>query len=437
MMMIVMAFIVGGVVLAFVVMGTDKAESQAGNRVQINNLETLNQLIMYNSLIAHVCDDSVAAGALDNSGSRMYDSWMSYKKVWKMASTNTDDGLFSDLNRSYPRPDLNCYGTGTTFGSLSIGNKVDPTSKEWRNDQEGKFSRIKFVVNDTAKDGWFQGSGTDYGHAGGGAHVQNSGPGHDGAGEQELWTTPCFWFDQTYDSQKYIARDSAGEGKYGITDAAFVHIKPHTLNIYARFIGEKKGNPSGGGGMKGCPEPWAQRTGGSGTKSDELEGGPLVTVTWIPPQSQRSQFMSNNFGDQFTSKSFQPNWEEPGEGHQCRGLGACLHTCDEGTINFGPDSGLSITSSGASDCDYLGANDMEVKIRYYPVKLCEGMTGYIQTNTGFTVNQAGEWKEEDPPAYDMGNFPGFGNKEHWWEENAAPDNSLHTFIVITDMGKCG
>lgn len=425
--MIVMAFLVGGVVLVFIATGTSKAESEASNRVQIDNQDTLYQLIMYDTLIAHVCDDSVNSGALDNSGSRMYDSWKSYRDLWETydssisapASGTTSTSLFDGLNKTFPRPELSCFGTGTTVGATSVGSYVDPTSKEWRNDQEGKYSKIPFTINSTED---FKGFGNPAG--------------------DPVWVGPCFWFDQPKDSQAGgfslgSPRDSPGDGKYGTTDASFYFTKPDHQNFYFRYWGGFAGvggslprgsyqpaGPATSTSIPGCNQPWRQSTTGGGSNLDKLVGGPGMTVTFID---------ATGSGLDFRNSRTMTGWPTVGIwGGRPRALGGKLDSYDaSSSYVVGTDSCYNRRRCGSG-----GGYNPKMEIEYWEVKMCEGMTGYIQTNTGFTTSGSASFKDEQNPPYDVDNLPGFSKRERFQPENAPKDNSLHPFIVITDKGEC-
>lgn len=448
--MIAVAFLVGGVLMTFVATGVAEADKKASNKVQLHNQDQLNQLIMYNTLIAHVCDDSVAAGALDNSGSRMYDSWKSYKKLWVNSNGNSGPipPLFNDLNKTFPRQELNCIGTGTTFGATSPGSFIDPTSKEWRNDMEGKHSRVRFVVNGT--DNWYDGDHNPYNPSGLSSHrLGNVGPAisseygrYDARpspssntdGDNVVWTPPCFWFDQPSDSQAGgvssvgtgSPRDSAGNGFEGITDASYYFAKPDHMNFYFRFWGgmHNGGSPNVGGGNEadhpnGCPVPWRKKA-GSGPGDSNLQGGPGIMVTIVLPGSANH---NNFFRNQVTMKGI-PCAYEPDEGGEGRCIGGKLGKYD--------DSSSYITSGFFPD-----QNSEDIyEIEYNEVKFCEGMRGYIQTNTGYTIDEGAAFPNERSPSYRFGNLPGFADRERWNPENAPKDNSLHPVIVINDLGKC-
>jgi hypothetical protein len=392
--LIVLAFLIGGVVLIFITTGLGQAEAKSANRVQIDDRDTLYQLIMYDSLIAHVCDGSVAAGALDNSGSRMYDDWESYKQLWEQhdGSIQGPSGgasLFDSLNQTFPRPDLDCYGTGTTIGAKSIGNMIDPTSKEWRNDQEGQYSRVRFTVNGTP-------------------------PSED----EDFWVGPCYWFDQAKNSKAIAPRDSAGKGYKGITDVGFFFAHPDHINFYFRFWGIHDGSDR----PQGCQTPWRKSNYKSGSFDEIYRGGPAIMVTYILPDG----YNEDDYTQNSVSMTGNPFRYEPGEPGPDRAAGARLDWDDSGYITAGADE----LTSGAVE------QDARVRMTYHEIQLCKGMEGYVQTNTGYTVDDGGDFKDEQPPPYDQDNLPGFGDKERWQPENAPKDNSLHPFIVITDMGEC-
>lgn len=175
MAMFVLIFIVAAVIIAFVFKGIGAADDTASKYTKIDSAHTMHQLVMYDATIAYLCDDSVAAGWLTSGvgpfgeGDRRWTSWGTYKKIWKTGAVAgsgggsqkapiTDDPnepvlgsdypfTFGNLNETFSGPSLSCFGTGTTIGGdQGLGNMIDPRSKEWRNDQEGKFSKMEFEV---------------------------------------------------------------------------------------------------------------------------------------------------------------------------------------------------------------------------------------------------------------------------------------------------
>jgi hypothetical protein len=121
-------------------------DAEKQTRVHLDDEDEMMKLIMYDSMIAYGCN---VGGWLDIDGDKFWGSWSDMKE-W--GSDPTTPLSFQDLNESMPRKfkNLPCYGTGSTLpGTGSWQQNFGPWSKEWRDDQEGRDSRIKFRVNDT------------------------------------------------------------------------------------------------------------------------------------------------------------------------------------------------------------------------------------------------------------------------------------------------
>ncbi len=147
-LILLLAAIIGAVFISGILNDTgDKLD----NRVEVGSQDVMMKLIMYDSMIAYGCS---TGGWLD-SGSvagtdKYWGDWERWKTRGEPANSNPLD--WSNLNSSMPRKyeGLPCYGTGSTLPGT--GNTVQnipgsPISKEWRDDQEGRYSRIKFYVN--------------------------------------------------------------------------------------------------------------------------------------------------------------------------------------------------------------------------------------------------------------------------------------------------
>jgi len=123
---------------------------ETNQRVSIGEKEDLMKLILYDSMIAYGCDEG---GHLDDNGDKFWGDWATMKKYTQKADTIN----FTTINSSMPGvfEGLPCYGTGSTLpntGSTATKIPGSPLSKEWRDDQEGIHSKIKFEINSTIND---------------------------------------------------------------------------------------------------------------------------------------------------------------------------------------------------------------------------------------------------------------------------------------------
>lgn len=75
-----------------------------------------------------------------------------------------------------------------------------------------------------------------------------------------------------------------------------------------------------------------------------------------------------------------------------------------------------------------------IDVRHYPIRLCPGAQGYVQTNTGGPDQQAVHKNDKSSPGYDASNPPGFSDKEQAGHE--MDDNTIHPYLVISHGGDC-
>lgn len=148
-LILLLAAIIGAIFISGILNDTgDKLD----NRVSVGSQDVMMKLIMYDSMIAYGCS---TGGWLDSGSIAGTDKYWGDWDRWKDGGTvgpGSNKLSWDDLNSSMPRKyeGLPCYGTGSTLPGT--GNTVQnlpgsPISKEWRDDQEGRYSRIKFYIN--------------------------------------------------------------------------------------------------------------------------------------------------------------------------------------------------------------------------------------------------------------------------------------------------
>lgn len=139
---VVLAALIGVIFLGDL-LGQTEEETQ--NRALIDSEEDMMKLVLYDAMIAYGC--SVGGQLDDTDGDKYWGDWQSMKNLETSPEGEVD---FEPLNKSMPRKfeGLPCYGTGATLpGTGNLGQEIGPYSKEWRDDQEGIYSRIRFKIN--------------------------------------------------------------------------------------------------------------------------------------------------------------------------------------------------------------------------------------------------------------------------------------------------
>ena len=131
--------------LGFIAGVADSVQAETNRQVEIENKTMMMKLILYDSMIAYGCE--VGGHISDDGFNSRY--WGTHKDLMNYARDNDNTISFSSLNASMPRSfkGLPCTGVGFTLPETG-GPLQDstPVSKEWRDDQEGKPSRIKFKI---------------------------------------------------------------------------------------------------------------------------------------------------------------------------------------------------------------------------------------------------------------------------------------------------
>lgn len=327
------------------------------NTVTIDSKADMHQLILYDSTIAYVCDNKAGGFypapsfhpifALDSE--LMWESFANFKE-------HQDEGhwSFSDLKDALPASkSLECFGSSR---SLPTPDNLQSNTggKKWINDQEGKFSRIGFSIDEDIT----------IGKQGG-----------------------CFGFQG---------------GRYGgdvFSDTAFVFSDKNSPN---RFLFKS----SVGKQLKNCRQFGEDSAFDTNWMEDSLlEGRPIPnvfsTVTVISSD------------------------------------GESLESAPKGEVEGGLQPSERFEGSDLAE-GVLGAFNsitfpkLDPPVKRYQFKLCEGTTGYIQTNTGGKDAVKGTSGNLNNPEYSAENPPGFSDKEK--TGNAKTENKVHPFIVITNNG---
>lgn len=110
------------------------------NRVSIDDEATMHQLILYDSTIAYVCSDEKGGFYRGNAL-----AWESFESFKNNAGPQTP-WSFDDLKKSLPASkSLVCSGSTQSIPTPS--NKLSNIGgAKWINDQEGKFSKMRFSI---------------------------------------------------------------------------------------------------------------------------------------------------------------------------------------------------------------------------------------------------------------------------------------------------
>ncbi len=143
-LVVVLAALIGSIFIGDVL---GQVDDEGSNQVVISSQEEMMKLILYDAMIAYGCD---VGGNMDLNGDKFWGDW---KTMETYADPGNPDRInFQDLNSSMPKKfeGLPCYGTGSTLpGTGTAASNTAYISKEWRDDQEGKYSKIEFKINDS------------------------------------------------------------------------------------------------------------------------------------------------------------------------------------------------------------------------------------------------------------------------------------------------
>lgn len=145
---IIIALMFGVAIAAFVFsMGSD-AEGIASGELQINNTKQMNQLVLYNSVIAYQCTPNKGGYEVRTASwvGNYWSAWSEYRDVSGAGVTEINWGHLEAAGSN-----LECYGSESKLPGAE-GNLVDVYDDSWLNDQGGKYSRKDFRISDSPKD---------------------------------------------------------------------------------------------------------------------------------------------------------------------------------------------------------------------------------------------------------------------------------------------
>lgn len=139
---ILVGLMFGVLIASFVFTMGSSAEGIASSEMQINNTEQMNQLVLYNAVIAYQCTPN-KGGYEIRTGSwigNYWSAWTEYKEASGASATGINWGHLEAAGS-----DLECYGSESKLPGIE-GNIVDVYDDSWLNDQGGKFSRKYFEI---------------------------------------------------------------------------------------------------------------------------------------------------------------------------------------------------------------------------------------------------------------------------------------------------
>lgn len=367
-------FLAAGLVIQFAVGSSKAAQEELRGGVQIDDPRAMYQLIMYDALIAYQCDSS-AGGNLDSTGNNDWAPWETYKRAAQASpSGGPNDFTFQDLNESFRGDELNCYGTETSIGGMGVYEAVHPSSREWRNDQEGEHSRIRWTVNSSSP----------------------------------IQLKECIWFDQTAGLGWPGAHNPAnGWGEGGITDMLFYMVDNTVVNTHDYTVTENDlvNNPD-------CKELHVNlHSGGSG--GDGGLQGNFLTVNFISDDGPATYSETWGSGTTVSPPSTASTY-----GNQIRGPDVWADHSDINLKKFKlcPGArGYIQTNTGWTDND-PNTETSEESLR---------AAGNKQSKNYMKA-----------PPYLPDYLPGNADREKYSSQDDDQDNSVHPIVVIEDKGTC-
>ncbi|NMJ92646.1 hypothetical protein GLT81_00105 [Nanohaloarchaea archaeon] len=142
-LVVVVGAIIGAIFLGNIL---SAVQGESGKQAEINSTSQMQKLILYDAMIAYGCD---VGGQISDTPptSKFWGDWETMNKYADDPGTIN----FDELNASMPRvfKGLPCYGTGSTLPDTGTAiQQRTSVSKEWRDDQEGRYSRIMFETTD-------------------------------------------------------------------------------------------------------------------------------------------------------------------------------------------------------------------------------------------------------------------------------------------------
>ena len=139
----ILAGLMFGVILAsFVFSMGASAEGIASSEMQINNTEQMNQLILYDAVIAYQCTPNKGGYEIRRSEwvGNYWSAWTEYREVSGAGITGIDWGHLEAAGSN-----LECYGSDSRLPGAE-GVLPDVFDNSWLNDQGGEFSRKNFKI---------------------------------------------------------------------------------------------------------------------------------------------------------------------------------------------------------------------------------------------------------------------------------------------------
>ena len=377
-------FLAAGLVIQFAVGSSKAAQQELRGGVQIDDPRAMYQLIMYDALIAYQCDPS-AGGNLDNTGNNDWASWQTYKRA---ADASAGDSFgaphaftFQDLNESFRGDELNCYGTETSIGGRGVYEAVHPSSREWRNDQEGEHSRIRWTVNSSSP----------------------------------IELKECIFFDQSKNMGGTVPAPAhnpgKGWGEGGITDMVFYMVDNTVTNTHDyRVVDERL-----------VEQPDCHKIGFN------LKGGGSYSET-SPSGYLHANFLTVNFISDDGAATYSETW----------GSGTTVSPPNtDGTYGNqirGPDVWA----------DHSDINLKKFKLCPGARGYIQTNTGWTDNDPN-TETSAEQWQAAGnkqsknymkAPPYLPDYLPGNADREKYSSQDDDQDNSVHPIVVIEDKGTC-
>lgn len=319
-------FMFGGI-MGFVLLDLQDFLNKNSGAPIISSEEEFAQLVAYSATKAYACSEE--------AGGRRSNSLTSNNQLWASYQEYRSAGVFDDLEEAMPY-DLQCSGSATTLPMTSegfwdsLGGVTGLNTKSWRNDEEGKYSRNEFIINNS-----------------------------DDATPLEF-NKGCIAYDSTNNEN----------------DMAFAFVDSSDLSFM---------NWKVSGGISNC-----FGIADGGTESKDSGNGAFMTVPVI------------------------------------------FHNVEGNTDTILPSSSLTQYSVGSGSIPHLPQYTTTVTER--ELYLCRGTKGYVQTNNGAMDADVVKRGNPDDPDYSVSRPPGYSDREQ--PGRGAADNTIHPYIVITDMGRC-
>ena len=283
-LVVVVGAIIGAIFLGNIL---SAVQGESGKQAEINSTSQMQKLILYDAMIAYGCD---VGGQISDTPptSKYWGDWETMKKYADDPGTIN----FDELNASMPRvfKGLPCYGTGSTLPETGTAIQTETSvSKEWRDEQEGRYSRIMFETTD---DVTLPKCFVHYTYANP-VRVSNNLPG------------------------QYHSRDEDTE----VTNSWFLMSKQNEHSVY-------KPGPSSSANIN------CERIAGSGSKNlkNDVSNGPAMNVEVLDDTVQQ---LHTSSGQSASSQNFEPNSIDAYEFELPKGTKGYVQT-NTGCVNQNP-----------------------------------------------------------------------------------------------------